>query len=277
MDLFSQIQQAVAFIRPRCASCLPTPPLTGIVLGSGLGAFSERLKPVVEIPYGDIPHFPISRVPGHAGKLMLGFVDQIPCAVMSGRVHYYEGYDMERVTFPVRVLAALGIHRLIVTNAAGAVNPTFTPGDFMVMVDHINLTGANPLHGPNDERLGPRFPDMSQAYGPKGRKAWHEASRKIGLTLREGVYVGLAGPSYETPAEIRMLQTMGADAVGMSTVAEVIVAAHAGLEIAGLSVVTNRAAGLSQTPLSHEEVKEVGNRVRKVLCDLLAAMVNTFT
>ena len=269
MGLYEDIQGAVAAVRAKSS----TAPKVGVILGSGLGAFARRVDEPLAIPYRDIPNFPVSGVQGHAGELMLGTVGGVPAAVMNGRVHYYEGYSMEKATFPVRVLAALGVTRLVVTNAAGAVNSTFAPGDFMVIVDHINLTGQNPLRGPNDERLGPRFPDMSSTYWIEGRKIWHEAARDAGIPLHEGVYCGLAGPSYETPAEIRMLQRIGADTVGMSTVAEVIVAAHAGIKVAGLSVVTNRAAGLSSSPLSHDEVKEVGARVQGVLCDLLAGVV----
>jgi len=269
--LHDEAQQAAVAIKKQS----PTPPKVGVVLGSGLGAFADHVDDAVVIPYGDIPHFPQSGVAGHQGELFLGNIAGTPVAVMAGRVHYYEGYPMGRVTFPVRVLAALGVEKLLITNAAGATNPYYQPGDFMVIVDHINLTGENPLRGPNDDRLGPRFPDMSTAYGRAGRKALHEAASSLGVNLHAGIYVGLAGPSYETPAEIRMLQTMGVDAVGMSTVAEVIVANHAGMEVAGMSVITNRAAGLNDQPLSHLEVKEVGDRVKGVLCDLLArAVVN---
>lgn len=266
------MQEACAAIRGRSS----IEPKIGVVLGSGLGAFASRIAEHTIIPYDEITHFPVSGVAGHAGQLVLGTIQEVPLAVMSGRVHYFEGYDMQRVTFPVRVLATLGVERLIITNAAGAVNPTFSPGDFMVIVDHINLTGDNPLRGKNDERTGRRFPDMSAAYGADGRTSWHQAARDVGVTVREGVYVGLSGPSYETPAEIRMLQTIGGDAVGMSTVAEVIVASHAGMRVAGLSVITNRAAGLSSEPLSHEEVKQVGARVEGPLCELLEAAVVRF-
>ncbi len=269
VELYDKITEAVTAVRQRSKN----EPMVGVVLGSGLGAFADRVDNCVKIPYRDIPHFPESGVAGHAGELLIGDIDGVPVAVMAGRVHYYEGYHMQQVTFGVRVLAGLGAKKLLITNAAGAVNPTFAPGDFMVIVDHLNLTGDNPLRGGNDQKLGPRFPDMSTAYGADCRRALHEASRKVGVTLREGVYAGLAGPSYETPAEIRMLQIIGADAVGMSTVAEVIAANHSGMQVAGLSVMTNRAAGLSDQPLSHEEVKEVGERVRGVLCDLLAATV----
>ncbi|MEE8410221.1 MAG: purine-nucleoside phosphorylase [Myxococcota bacterium] len=269
MELYDQIQAAVKLVRER-ADVTPT---VGVVLGSGLGAFAARIEDRVAVPYAEIPHFPASTVVGHAGELVVGQIEGVSCAVMSGRVHYYEGYTMQMVTFPLRVLAGLGVSTIVITNAAGAVNPMYAPGDFMVIVDHINLTGDNPLRGGNDDRLGVRFPDMTSAYGPEGRAALHGTAREVGVTLHEGIYVGLAGPSYETPAEIRMLQRTGGDAVGMSTVAEVIVASHAGLRVAGLSVITNRAAGLSSAPLSHEEVKEVGNRVKGVLCDLLTGTV----
>jgi purine-nucleoside phosphorylase len=268
---YANIQEATTHVR----RVSPTVPVVGVVLGSGLGAFAERLDSRHVLPYRTIPHFPVGSVAGHAGELVLGNLNGVPCAVMSGRVHYYEGYDMGLVGFPTRVLAALGVTCLLVTNAAGSVNPAFEPGNFMVITDHLNLTGQNPLRGPNDERLGPRFPDMSDAYPVSGRKALHDAARAVGVPLHEGVYAGLAGPSYETPAEIRMLQRLGADAVGMSTVAEVIVAAHAGLKVAGLSVITNRAAGLTRATLSHDEVKQMGVRVQGVLTELLShAAVN---
>jgi purine-nucleoside phosphorylase len=269
VEYYDQVQAAVAAVR----AATRTEPRVGVVLGSGLGAFAERISGRTLLPYGEIPGFPTSGVAGHKGELVLGELGGVPVAVMSGRVHFYEGYSMKEVTLPMRVLAGLGVGAVVITNAAGAVNPTYVPGDFMVIVDHINMTGQNPLIGHNDDRLGPRFPDMTRAYGPAGREALHATAREIEITLREGVYVGLAGPSYETPAEIRMLQRLGGDAVGMSTVPEVIVAQHAGLRVAGLSVITNRAAGLSAEPLSHEEVKEVGNRVEGVLCDLLAGAV----
>jgi purine-nucleoside phosphorylase len=269
VSLWQQIQEAVARVR-QDSTILPS---VGVVLGSGLGAFAEHLQGCKALHYGDIPHFPCSGVTGHAGRLLIGEVQGVPCAVMSGRVHFYEGHDLERVTFPVRVLAGLGVKTLLLTNAAGGINPSFQPGDIMAIEDHLNLVGANPLRGPNDERLGPRFPDLSAVYDPDARQALHTAAREVGVSLRQGVYVGLAGPSYETPAEIRMFERLGADAVGMSTVAEAIVARHAGLRTAGLSVITNRAAGLSTAPLSHDEVTEIGERVRGVLCELLSRAV----
>ncbi len=269
MDLFDQVAAAAQGVSQRSK----LKPRVGIVLGSGLGAFTQELGSALAIPYGELPHFPVSSVTGHAGELVLGTLGGTPCAALSGRVHYYEGYDLERVGFPMRVLARLGVGTLIITNAAGAVNESFVPGDIMLITDHLNLTGANPLRGLNDERLGPRFPDMSDAYWRDGRRLVHQSAARVGVSLREGVYAGLAGPSYETPAEIRMLRTLGADAVGMSTVAEVIVAAHAGVRVLGLSIITNRAAGLSSTPLSHDEVKAVGLAVQGVLCDLLRSVV----
>lgn len=269
MSLFEQMQEAVGFIKKTTAMA----PSIGVILGSGLGAFADRLTDSTRLAYRDIPHFPQPHVTGHAGELVIGTLHGVACAVMSGRVHYYEGHSMGSVTFPVRVLAGLGVQKLIVTNAAGGVNPTYDPGDFMVITDHMNLTGDNPLRGPNDERFGPRFPDMSTAYSGDCRKIWHDAARSVGFNLRDGIYAGLAGPCYETPAEIRMLQRLGADAVGMSTVAEVTVARHAGLQVAGLSVITNRAAGLSATPLSHREVTEIATKVREPLCELLAETV----
>ena len=269
VSLYDEVQDALNDIRKRS----PLRPTVGVVLGSGLGAFAERVENATVVPYGEISGFPRSSVAGHKGELVLGELRGVPIAVMSGRVHYYEGYPMDRVTFPVRVLAALEVKKLLITNAARGANPDYVPGDFMIISDHINLTGNNPLIGPNDDRMGPRFPDMSEAYSKAGREVLRAASKTVGVTPREGIYAGLAGPSYETPAEIRMLQTVGADAVGMSTVAEVIVASHAGIEVAGMSVITNRAAGLSETPLSHAEVKEVGDRVKGVFCDLLTEAV----
>lgn len=269
MSTFENIENAVEFIRGKS----PTRPRVGVVLGSGLGAFSERVVDAVTIPYAEIPNFPTGDVIGHAGKLVLGTIAGVDVAVMSGRVHYYEGHSMGAVTFPVRVLAGLGVKDLLITNAAGAVNLSFKPGDLMVIEDHINLTGDNPLRGTNDDRLGPRFPDMSSAYTRELWQGWESASEGLGIELKRGVYVGLAGPSYETPAEIRMLRTLGVDSVGMSTVAEVIVASHAGLRVAGLSVITNYAAGIIDEPLSHAEVTETGLRVRETLSVLLERMV----
>ena len=249
---------------------------TGIVLGSGLGAFAEQVADAAVIPYSDIPHFPTSSVSGHAGRLVLGKIGDARVAVMQGRVHYYEGYGLKEVTFPVRVLRALGTTNLVLTNAAGCVNEGYAPGDMMVITDHLNLTGDNPLRGPNDDALGVRFPDMSRAYNPELSAVLTAVASEQGTELRHGVYAGLLGPSYETPAEIRMLRVLGADAVGMSTVAEAIAAVHGGLRVAGLSVITNYAAGMSQDTLSHDEVKETGLMVEEKICKLLALAVQRF-
>ncbi len=249
------IQEAAAFVRKAAALT----PKVGVVLGSGLGAFAERVGARLVLPYRTIPHFPVSGVAGHAGELVLGTLDGVPCAVMSGRVHYYEGYDMQQVTFPMRVLAALGIRTVLVTNAAGSVNASYEPGSFMVINDHLNLTGANPLRGPNDDRLGPRFPDMSEVYDRRLLDLCVKAASEIGVGIKTGVYLGVTGPSYETPAEIRAFRMWGADLVGMSTVSEAIVARHMGQRVLAISLVTNQAAGRTPMLLTHEEVVRVGD------------------
>jgi purine-nucleoside phosphorylase len=250
-------------------------PRVGIILGSGLSSVAERLEGSCVLPYASLPHWAPSQVSGHAGELHLGSLQGVACVVMCGRIHAYEGHSPQTVTFGVRVLQALGIEILLVTNAAGGIAAQFAVGDLMVIHDHLNLTGSNPLVGPNEAALGPRFFDMGQAYCPKARQLMHAAGRRTGLNLREGVYAGLLGPNYETPAEIRMLRTLGADAVGMSTVSEVLVARHMGLRVAGLSLITNLAAGLSPTPLSHAEVSAMGATVRTVLGDLLENLIPT--
>ena len=267
---FELIEQAVAAIRAHAGGRAPK---VGIVLGSGLGDFAERLEERTAIPYAELPHFPKSSVVGHAGRLVLGRIGGEPIVAMQGRVHYYEGFSPSEVVFPIRVLCRLGIHTLVVTNAAGGINPDFAPGDLMAITDHINLSGFNPLRGPNDDRLGPRFPDMSEGYGKALVAKILECGKRLGIDVRSGVYAISAGPSYETPAEIRMLQRLGADAVGMSTVPEVIAARHMGVKVAGISCITNLAAGISAVPLSHEEVGETAARVREVFCGLLAAFL----
>lgn len=244
-----------------------------VILGSGLGAFADSVAERVIIPYREIPHFPHSTVVGHAGHLVLGVLDRVPVVVMQGRFHYYEGYDLNEVTFPVRVLGLLGVRRLIVTNAAGGINRQFRPGSLMLIRDHINLMGANPLRGPNDERFGPRFPDMTYAYSAALGEIARQAAREAGITLEEGVYVAVSGPSYETPAEIRMLRALGADAVGMSTVPEVIVARQMGLEVLGLAVIANLAAGVLDRPLHHEDVLDAAERVGPILTELLRRII----
>lgn len=234
----------------------------GLILGSGLGELAEEIEEAIVIPYDQIPFFPTSTVVGHAGQLVYGTLSGKKVLAMQGRFHFYEGYSMQTVTYPVRVMAALKAHSVIVTNASGGVNESFVPGDLMLITDHINFTGQNPLIGPNEDEIGPRFPDMSEAYTLTYREVAKEAASQLDLTLKEGVYMGYSGPTYETPAEIRMSRTMGADAVGMSTVPEVIVAAHSGLKVLGISCITNLAAGM-QANLNHEEVVETTQRVKQ--------------
>jgi purine-nucleoside phosphorylase len=266
MGLYEQIQDTVLAIRQRAGGLSPR---VGIILGSGLGAFADGFERKVAIPYADLPHFPHSSVPGHAGRLVLGLVGGEPVVAMQGRVHSYEGYSPVQVAFPARVLCALGIRALVVTNAAGGINTQFAPGDLMVITDHINLSGWNALTGPNDDRLGTRFPDMSRAYSPDFRARLLESAQRTQVVLRQGVYAMVSGPSYETPAEIRMLRTLGADAVGMSTVPEAVAAGHMGVPVAGISCITNLAAGVGDKPLTHEEVAETANRVAGIFARLL--------
>jgi purine-nucleoside phosphorylase len=248
-------------------------PDVAIVLGSGLGDFAETLEEARSHAYGDIPHWPASAVVGHAGRLVLGSLDGRRVAALSGRAHYYEGHDLRTVTFAVRALARLGVRILILTNAAGGINLAFKPGTLMVMDDHINLMGSNPLLGPNDERFGPRFPDMTTVYSERLRGIADDAARAARVPVAHGVYAAVHGPSYETPAEIRYLRTIGADAVGMSTVPEAIVARHMGLEVLGISCITNPAAGVLPQPLVHDEVMEVARRVRGEFSRLLRGIV----
>ncbi len=266
---FDQVQSASTFIRSKVARI----PETAVVLGSGLGAFASSLEQATSIPYQDIPNWPAARVIGHDGRLVIGEVSGRLVAALSGRAHYYEGYDLRTVTFATRVLGVLGVKALILTNAAGAVNTSFAPGDLMVLDDHINLLGSNPLIGPNDERFGVRFPDLTTVYSLRLRGLADEVAKAQGLALRHGVYAGCHGPSYETPAEIRYLRTIGADAVGMSTVPEAIVARHMGIEVLGISCITNMAAGVLPQPLNHEEVLETAKRVRGEFLSLLNAII----
>jgi len=268
MDYHDKVAEAASYVRAR----VPVLPDVAVVLGSGLGGFAGGLARAVTIPYTDIPHWPASRVAGHAGQLVIGSVGAKTVAALAGRAHYYEGHDMGTVVFGTRVLGSLGVKTLILTNAAGGINTAFGQGALMVIDDHINLFGSNPLIGPNDDRFGPRFPDMTEAYSKRLRAIADEVSREQGQPVAHGVYVGVHGPSYETPAEIRFMRAIGADAVGMSTVPEVIAARHMGVPVAGISVVTNHAAGLSRHRLSHQEVEEVAARVR----DRLGALVGAF-
>ncbi|WP_420869576.1 purine-nucleoside phosphorylase [Cohnella ginsengisoli] len=263
------IEEAAAYIAERT----DLRPEIGLILGSGLGVIGDDMEQAVTIPYEDIPHFPVSTVEGHAGELVVGRLQGRPVALMRGRFHMYEGYEPERTALPVRVMKMLGIKTLFVTNAAGGVNLAYEPGNLMIISDHLNLTGRNPLVGPNDNALGVRFPDMSDAYTRRLRQIAKETAAELGIPVREGVYAGLLGPNYETPAEIRMLRGVGADAVGMSTVSEVLVARHSGLEVIGISCISNMAAGILDQPLSHEEVMETTERVKQQFIQLVLALL----
>jgi purine-nucleoside phosphorylase len=262
--IFARAEEAAAAIRERIA----VKPRVAIVLGSGLGSFAKRIEQPVAIPYPEIPHFPRPTVEGHSGRLVVGTVAGTPVAVMQGRVHAYEGYTPEEVTFPVRVLSRLGITTLVVTNAAGGVRLDLRQGQLVLLSDHINFTGRNPVAGPNDERLGPRFFDMTDAYSKRLRRLAHSAAE-----IAEGVYLCVPGPSFETPAEIKAFRGWGADLVGMSTVHEVIIARHMGIEVLGISCVTNMAAGILEQPINHQEVMETGARVQAQLSALLVALL----
>jgi purine-nucleoside phosphorylase len=255
---FNKIQNAAQFLKGKYEKS----PKIGLILGSGLGVLADEIENPVKIAYSDIPDFPVSTVEGHAGQLVFGTIHDIDVVAMQGRFHFYEGYSLEKVTFPVRVMKELGVEILIVTNAAGGVNESFTPGDLMIITDHINNMGTNPLIGANDSKLGVRFPDMSEAYNKELRALAKQISEKLNIPTQEGIYVGNTGPTYETPAEVRMIRTLGGDAVGMSTVPEVIVARHAGMKVMGISCISNMAAGILDQPLNHEEVIETTERVK---------------
>lgn len=244
-----------------------------VILGSGLGAFADALSSATAIPYNDIPGFARATVEGHAGRLVIGKVGESSVAAMQGRFHFYEGYSLEDVTFPIRVLKLLGVRTLILTNASGSLNVEFTPGSLMLITDHINLMGANPLIGPNDERFGPRFPDLTNAYSPELQDVVLQEARAMGLQMWRGVYASLSGPSYETPAEIHMVRALGADAVGMSTVPEVIVARHMDMQVVGISCITNLAAGVSDRPVDHSQVMATGESVRVSFTELLRRVI----
>jgi len=248
-------------------------PKIALVLGSGLGAFGDELQQATRIPYEKIPGFPRSTAIGHAGRLVIGKIDNIAVAAMQGRVHFYEGYTAQQVAFPMRVLGRLGIRSAILTNAAGGINLQYTQGALVVISDHINLQGINPLIGPNDDRFGPRFPDMTQAYWKPYREIALAEAKRLGINVSEGVYAALAGPNYETPAEIGYLRTIGADLVGMSTVPETLAARHIGIHVLGISCVTNMAAGILDQLLDHKEVMETGERVKGQFIALLRAVL----
>lgn len=252
------IQNAAGFLKEKYSNT----PKVGLILGSGLGVLADEIENPVKIPYNEIPDFPVSTVEGHAGQLVFGILNGVEVVAMQGRFHFYEGYGMDKVTFPVRVMKELGVGMLIVTNAAGGVNESFEAGDLMIITDHINFMGTNPLIGPNDSKLGARFPDMSEAYSKELRTVAKEIATQINLNVKEGVYFGNPGPVYETPAEVRMVRTLGGDAVGMSTVPEVIVARHSGMKVLGISCISNMASGILDQPLTHDEVIETTERVK---------------
>lgn len=266
---FDKVRDAVEFLNARTSAR----PKIALVLGSGLGAFADQVGKREVIPYSEIPNFPKSTVEGHSGNLVIGNEGGTSIAVMQGRVHFYEGYSMKEVTFPTKVLARFGIKHLILTNAAGGINSRFKAGRLMIIEDHLNLQSTNPLIGPNESRFGPRFFDMSEAYNKKMREIALSSARRLRLTVHRGVYAALTGPSYETPAEIRMLKRLGADAVGMSTVPEVIVANHMGVKCLGISCITNMAAGVSKEKINHEEVMLTGERVKGDFIRLLRAII----
>ncbi|WP_221565311.1 purine-nucleoside phosphorylase [Alkalihalobacillus sp. TS-13] len=271
MSLTKSIQQSAQYIEKR----LDDKPTIGLVLGSGLGVLADKIENPISIPYSDIPSFPVSTVEGHAGELVIGSIEGKTVIAMKGRFHYYEGYPMEKVTFPIRVMKEIGVETLIVTNAAGGINESFEAGDLMIITDHINNIGDNPLIGPNDASLGVRFPDMSDAYSEGLQNTAKQVAQKLNISLQEGVYIANSGPSYETPAEVRMLRIMGGDAVGMSTVPEVITARHGGMEVLGISCISNMAAGILDQPLTHDEVIETTEKVKANFMDLVQQIVKS--
>ncbi len=266
--IFTQARLAADYIQNQGVQAVEI----GLILGSGLGELADEIEDRVVIAYEEIPNFPVSTVEGHAGQLVYGSLGGKKVLALQGRFHFYEGYSMGEVTFPVRVMSMLGAHSLIVTNAAGGVNEDFEPGDLMMITDHINFTGTSPLIGPNDEAYGPRFPDLSQAYDREYQTLIEKSAGELELPLKQGVYMGFTGPTYETPAEVRMTRTLGGDAVGMSTVSEVIVARHAGLRVAGISCITNLAAGMG-AELNHEDVIEVSARIRSSFKELIVSLL----
>jgi purine-nucleoside phosphorylase len=272
-NLYSRAEHAARIIRARTA----LDPVIAVVLGSGLGAFADEFEESARIPYTDIPGFAAATVAGHAGSLVIGKVGPVPVVAMQGRVHFYEGYSLEEVTFPIRTFKLLGIGTLLLTNAAGGINVELSEGTLMIISDHLNLMGVNPLRGPNDDRFGPRFPDMTEVYSRALQETVVEEASALGIEVRRGIYAALPGPSYETPAEIHMLRSFGADAIGMSTVPEAIVARHMGMKVLGISCITNMAAGISDAPINHEEVMEVGNRVRATFTLLLSRIIGRLT
>ncbi|PLT28266.1 purine-nucleoside phosphorylase [Peribacillus deserti] len=267
--MYEKLNEAAGYLKQKFQDT----PEIGLILGSGLGVLANEIENEVKIPYEEIPNFPVSTVEGHAGQLVYGDLAGKKVIAMQGRFHFYEGYTMDQVTFPVRVMKLLGVEKIIVTNAAGGVNEGFEAGDLMIITDHINFTGTNPLIGPNDSKFGVRFPDMSEAYSKEYQHIAKKAAEGLGISLKEGVYMGLSGPTYETPAEVRMARILGGDAVGMSTVPEVIVARHSGIPVLGISCITNMAAGILDQPLSHDEVIETTEKVKASFLNLIKAIV----
>jgi purine-nucleoside phosphorylase len=267
--IYERAEHAARFIHSRW----PEEARVAVVLGSGLGAFADDLVDQTVIPYAEVPGFSRSTVEGHAGKLVLGKTGNVPIVVMQGRFHHYEGYSIDEVVFPMRTLGRLGIKSVILTNAAGGINVSFDQGALMIISDHLNLMGVNPLCGPNDTRFGPRFPDMTEVYAREYQEIVVAEAQEMGLEVRRGIYAALSGPSYETPAEIRLLRTIGADAVGMSTVPEALVARHMGIKVLGISCITNMAAGVLDQPIDHSEVIEIGERVYSTFSELLNRVI----
>lgn len=270
---YDQIQETAAWLLGRIGEA----PQVGLILGSGLGSLADEFEAAEAFDYAEIPHFPTSTVKGHAGRLVFGEFSGKRAVAMQGRFHFYEGWRLDQVTFPVRVFAELGCELLAVTNSSGGINADWSPGDLMLIRDHLNLTGNNPLVGPNDERLGVRFPDMSDPYDLGLRRHIMKLARELGVKLRTGIYVGVLGPSYETPAEIKMMRRLGGDAVGMSTVPEVIVANHAGMRVIGLSCITNMASGVTEQPLTHAEVTETAALARERFSHLLREVIRSIS
>jgi purine-nucleoside phosphorylase len=268
-----KINEAVSFIRTKTE----IEPAIGLILGSGLGELANEIEEAVTIPYHEIPHFPVSTVEGHAGNLVIGTLCKKKVVTMQGRFHFYEGYSLQEVTFPVKVMKQLGITTLIVTNACGGMNKNFKPGDLMIIMDHLNMTGSNPLIGLNLEELGPRFPDMSRAYSIELRELTKKKAKELSLNIQEGVYAAISGPSYLTPAELIMIRNLGADAIGMSTVPEVIVANHMGLNVLGISCITDMAIGEELEPLTHEQVVEVANKTKPTFKALLKGIIEDYS
>lgn len=270
-QMLKQVEESVSYIRNRSQ----LKPRIGVILGSGLSAFAKRVTVESKFSFAELPHFVPPAVEGHSGQLILGHVEDVPVVILQGRIHYYEGHTMTQVVFPVRVAAMLGIELLVVTNAAGGLEHTMQPGDFMLLTDHINLMGDNPLKGPNLQDLGPRFPDMTEAYDRSLIELMEKAMETVGVRFSKGVYCGVSGPTYETPSEVRYLQIIGGQAVGMSTVPEVIAANHLGLRVCGISCIANLASGMSRNKLTHDEVQETAAKVENSFCEFLTLFIRS--